>query len=224
LRVAALYDVHAMPTPLEAVLAVAAAEDADVVLFGGDLISGPLPERALELARAAPGAAFVRGNCERAPSEWDRSRLDADELRRLAELPVSVSLDGVLYCHATPDDDMPLTTAETPKPDLAATFGGVAEHTVVIGHTHHQFDRRTGQVRVVNAGSVGMPYEDDVAAFWALVENGEPAFRRTPFDIERAVAEVRASGWPGADEFVAENLLVAPSRREAVEHFESLRR
>jgi diadenosine tetraphosphatase ApaH/serine/threonine PP2A family protein phosphatase len=97
------------------------------------------------------------------------------------------------------------------------------EPLVVIGHTHHQFDRRTNGVRVVNAGSVGMPYEDDVAAFWTLVEDGEPSFRRTPFDVQRAAREIRASGWPGAGEFVAENLLVAPSRAEAVAFFEGRR-
>ena len=224
MRVAALYDVHAMPTALEAVMAAADGERADVVLFGGDLISGPLPVRAVELARAAPGAMFVRGNCERTPSEWDGARLGVEELAWLAALPLSIVLDGVLYCHATPDDDMPLTTAETPEPDLASAFAGVRERTVVIGHTHHQFDRRAGETRVVNAGSVGMPYEDDVAAFWALVTNGEPVLRRTPFDVERAVAEVRTSGWPGAEQFVAENLLTAPSRSEAIAHFESLRR
>ena len=53
-------------------------------------------------------------------------------------------------------------------------------------------------VRVVNAGSVGMPYEGEVAAFWLAVEDGEPSFRRTPFDVERAIAEIRASGWPPA--------------------------
>src|SRR6266700_4486078 len=115
------------------------------------------------------------------------------------------SLDGVLYCHATPTDDMPITTAATPDEAMATTFAGV-EGTVIIGHTHHQFDRRVGELRVVNAGSVGMPYEGDVAAFWGVVDQGEPSFRRTAFDIERAIAEVEASGWPLADEFVAENL------------------
>ena len=66
----------------------------------------------------------------------------------------------------------------------------------MIGHTHHQFDRRAEDVRVVNAGSVGWPYEGDVAAFWAVVDDGEPSFRRTGFDVERAAAEIRASGWP----------------------------
>ena len=75
--------------------------------------------------------------------------------------------------------------------------------------------------RWVNAGSVGMPYEDDVAAFWSLVD-GEIEFRRTSFDVERAVAEVEGSAWPAAAEFVAENLRAAPSRAEATAYFESL--
>ena len=75
----------------------------------------------------------------------------------------------------------------------------------------------------MNAGSVGMPYEDEVAAFWALIADDEVEFRKTPFDVERAAAEIAASGWPGAEEFVAENLLVAPSRAEATQLFESWR-
>jgi diadenosine tetraphosphatase ApaH/serine/threonine PP2A family protein phosphatase len=218
-KVAALYDVHGMPRALEAVLAEV---DADVLLFGGDLIAGPFPQRTVALARAA-GGRFIRGNCERVPSEWDREHLDPDVLRWLEELPLTASLDGVLYCHATPVDDTPITTELTPDDVLRETFGGLDERTVVIGHTHHQFDRTAGDVRVVNAGSVGMPYEGKVAAFWTLVEDGEPTFRRTAFDVERAAAEIRVSGWPGAGAFVAENLLAAPSRDEAVAFFEGRR-
>lgn len=220
MKVAALYDVHGMVHALEAVLAEA---DADVVLFGGDLIAGPFPQRAVELARSVEGALFVRGNCEREPADWDRRQLGEDDLRRLAALPLTVSLDGVLYCHAAPHDDEPITTAATPDAALRELFGGVEEAMVVIGHTHHQFERAAGDVRVVNAGSVGMPYEDDVAAFWTLVDGGEPRFRRTPFDLERAVHEIRSSGWPGAEAFVAENLLSPPSREEAIEFFERSR-
>jgi len=221
-KVAALYDVHAMPHALEAVLRAVEAERADVVLFGGDLIAGPFPRRALELARAV-NARFIRGNCEAAPAEWDREHLEPEDLRWLGELPLAASLDGVLYCHATPADDTPITTELTPEDVLREAFGGVEERVVVIGHTHHQFDRRVGDVRVVNVGSVGMPYEDDVAAFWTLVDDGEPSFRRTPFDVERAAIDIGSSGWPGAPEFVAENLLAPPSRGDAVRFFESRR-
>ncbi len=222
MKVAALYDVHAMPHALAAVLDEVRDEGVDAVVFGGDLVDGPFPRETLELA-ASIESRLIRGNCEREPGNWDRAHLDPPVLRRLADLPLSVSLDGVLFCHASPDDDSILTTASTPVDVLEATFAAAAEPVVVIGHTHHQFDRRAGSHRIVNAGSVGMPYEGEVAAFWTLIEDGEPSFRRTPFDVERAAAEIAASGWPAAGEFVAENLLAAPSRAEGIDHFERLR-
>ena len=218
MRVAALYDVHAMPWALEAVLAEV---DADAIVFGGDFIYGPCPDTTLRRIRALD-AFVVRGNCERTPEDWDRELLTAEELDWAAALPVAIELDGVIYCHATPTDDLPVTTAETPDEIVAANFAGTTG-TVVIGHTHHQFDRRVGDLRVVNAGSVGMPYEGDVAAFWALVEDGEPRHMRTPIDLDRAVAGLRASGWPGSEEFIAENVLVPVSRAEAIASLESRR-
>jgi predicted phosphodiesterase len=222
-KVAALYDVHGMPWALEPVLAEVAEGEVDVVLFGGDFLYGPYPELALELAWSVPGARFVRGNADRLPDERDRARVGDDDLRRLAALPMTESIDGVLYCHAAPDDDTTITTATTPDDVVAATFAAVEEPVVVIGHTHHQFDRRVGRLRVVNAGSVGMPYESEVAAFWALVENGEPSFRRTPIDLAVAERELRASDWPPALEFLDENVLAAASRDEAIAALEGRR-
>src|SRR4051794_41949212 len=69
LRVAALYDVHAMPHALEAVLAEVEGAAVDAIVFGGDVICGPLPLETLELVRSVD-AQFVRGNCERDPGEW----------------------------------------------------------------------------------------------------------------------------------------------------------
>ena len=69
----------------------------------------------------------------------------------------------------------------------------------------------------------GMPYEGEVAAFWLIVDDGEPSFRKTPFDVERAAAEIRASGWPQAEEFVAENVLAAVTREEAIAQLEPVR-
>jgi hypothetical protein len=117
---------------------------------------------------------------------------------------------------------MPITTAATPDEAVLATFAGHTG-TIVIGHTHHQFDRRIGDLRIVNAGSVGMAYESDVAAYWTLVDEGEPIFRRTRFDVERAVAEMRKSDWPHAPEFIDENLHVAVDRDEAIASLESRR-
>ncbi len=218
MRVAALYDVHAMPWALEAVLAEL---DADAIVIGGDFLYGPYPAETLRRVRALD-AAIVRGNCEETPTDHDRSVLTEEELAWAAALPLAVELDGVVYCHATPTDNRPITTAVTDDATVRKTFAGVTG-TVVIGHTHHQFDREIGDLRVVNAGSVGMPYEGDVAAFWLLVEDGDPHPMRTPFDVGRAATEIRASTWPTAEEFVTDNVLRAVERDDAIAALEARR-
>jgi diadenosine tetraphosphatase ApaH/serine/threonine PP2A family protein phosphatase len=215
MKVAALYDLHAMPWALEAVLAEV---DADAIVLGGDYLYGPYPQELVAVVRSLD-AQVLRGNCEDMAEEWERSQLADGDLDWLQALPLSATLDDVLYCHAAPASNLPITTAITPEEAVRQTFAGV-HGTVVIGHTHHQFDRDFGDLRVVNAGAVGMPYEGEVAAFWTLVSDGEPAFRRTPIDVERAVAETRRSAWPHAQGFVEENLLAAVSRDEAIAQLE----
>jgi len=201
---------------LEAVLADLGGGDA--IVFGGDLFLGPLPARTLELVRSID-ATFVRGNCDREPDEWVRENLPDEALAWAARWPTTVEVDGVLYCHASPANDLrPILTDASPQVRFDDALSGIDNRLVVGGHTHMQFRRG----RFANAGSVGMPYEDDVAAFWSVVDDGEIEFRRTSFDVDRAIAEIEASGWEGAAELVAENLRAAPSRREATEHFESL--
>ena len=215
MEIAALSDVHAMPRALEAVLADLG--DVDAVVFGGDLFMGPFPNETLALVRSID-AQFVRGNCDRQPNEWVLANLDADAVEWAQSWPTTVELDRVLYCHASPrSDDRPILTDASPQERFDEALAGVDARLVVAGHTHMQFRRG----RFANAGSVGMPYEDDVAAFWAVVGD-DVEFRRTPFDVERAAAEIRASGWPAAEEFVSENLLAPPSRAEATAHMESL--
>ena len=218
MRVAALYDVHAMPWALEAVLAEV---EADAIVFGGDYLYGPCPRETVATIRSLD-ARVLRGNCEDLAEDWERGELAAVDLEWLQSLPLAVTVDGVLYCHAAPADNTPITTAETPEEAVRETFAGHTG-TIVIGHTHHQFDRRIGDLRIVNAGSVGMAYEGDVAAYWTMVDNGEPTPMRTPFDVDRAVRETRASGWPQAQEFVAENLLQAVTREEAIASLEARR-
>ena len=216
MRVAALYDVHGVPAALEAVLAEVEREQVDAIVFGGDLFLGSQPAEVAALVRTVD-ADFVRGNCDREPDDWTRSKLDDETLAWSQGWPLTVELDGVLYCHASPQDDMrPILTDASPPDRFEQALDGIDARLVVAGHTHMQF-RRDGWA---NAGSIGMPYEDEVAAYWAIVSD-DVEFRRTCFEVERAAEEILASGWPDGETFVAENVRTAPSREEATAWFES---
>jgi predicted phosphodiesterase len=244
LRVAALYDIHGMLGALEAVLADVERENVDVVLLGGDVVGGPQPAEVLErLRRIEREVVWVRGNGDRALGpdgaravsageeaedalRFTAERLGEDERHFLSQCPVSAALDvaglgATLFCHATPQNDFDLITPETPDRFLLRAAESVAERTIVSGHTHMQFDRRLDGLRWINAGSVGMPYEGHVAAFWALLGPGVE-LRRTEFDVERAAEAILASGWPEAEEFVAGNVRKPEGRDAAIEFFERL--
>ena len=216
-RVLALYDIHGNVDALDAVLADPRAADPDAVLVGGDVVPGPFAGETLDrLEGLTVPVHWVRGNGERevaaavgapAPAPDDlaavtSARTAADlgrgRARRLGGLPLAVELDGVLYCHASPrrDDEM-LTRLSTPE-RWADALAGAGARLVVAGHTHQQDDRRVGDVRFVNAGSVGLPYEGDGAARWLWVADGAPDLRRTEYDAAHAGARMLEAGWPDA--------------------------
>jgi hypothetical protein len=68
-----------------------------------------------------------------------------------------------------------------------------------------------------------MPYEGEVAAFWAVL-GPDVEFRRTAFEVDRAIGEIGATSWPGASSFIEENLRSAVARQEAIDLFESMAR
>ena len=223
MRVAALYDVHANVPALEAVLADVERERVGTIVFGGDLTWGPEPSEALTIVRSLPHARFVRGNCDREPDEWERSRLSAEDVAFLQGLPESLELDTVLYCHATPRSDEEIVTPATSDEDLAEILEGVEQQAVIAGHTHMQQDRQIGAVRFVNAGSVGLPYEGELAAFWALVDDGEIELRKTSLEVDRVADAFRRSDWPRAEELLRENVLASVTREEATAQIEARR-
>ena len=75
--------------------------------------------------------------------------------------------------------------------------------------------------RLLNAGSVGMPYEDEPAAYWLPLEDGEPSLRRTAYDIPAAAERLRASGFPDIDEIMLRESPLEPVGSAFVaRHFE----
>jgi putative phosphoesterase len=238
MKVAVLADIHGNLPALEAVLAEVALTDADLMTICGDVASGPLPIETLDVLRALPRARFVRGNADRGlvaafdgatipkwpgPAfDWCASQLTREHRDFLASFtePVSVEVDGigrVLFCHGSPRSDEEMMTAETADSRLREFLSAVEADVVVCGHTHMPFERVVDGVRIINPGSVGMPYGNP-GAFWALLGPGVE-FRRTDYDREAAAARIRRSTWPGAQEFASSNVVSVPSTEAAMAFF-----
>jgi putative phosphoesterase len=230
MRVAALYDIHGNLPALEAVLAELELE---AVVVGGDVASGPMPRETLErLMALGERARFVRGNADREIVEaFDRGERDldgvSDPARRAAvfaasqiaaehrdflagfEQTVTLQVSGLgatLFCHGSPRSDEEIITSTTPDERLNRILAGVAEPVVVCGHTHQQFDRRADRRRVVNAGSIGIPYEGRPGAYWALLGPGVE-LRRTEYELGPALERMRLAGFPDLEEMLRESLL-----------------
>jgi predicted phosphodiesterase len=247
-RVAALYDIHGNLPALEAVLAEADVTEADLIVVGGDIVSGPFPAATLDrLMALGERVRFIRGNADRelvarfdqgatpgdddddlgaAVAQWAARQIGRSHRDFLASLGPSLAVDisglgPTLFCHGSPRSDEEIITAVTPESRLRPMLSSIAHQVVVCGHTHAQFDRLVSGTRVVNAGSVGMPYQDTPGAYWLLLRP-EVDLRRTGYDLEAAAAQIRRSGIPDAEEFARDNVLRSPSAAEATAYFEQM--
>jgi predicted phosphodiesterase len=154
--------------------------------------------------------------------QWTAEQLDADHQRLLSTWPKTFRLEisglgQVLFCHATPRDENEIFTRLTPHERLLSVFDGLNASVVVCGHTHMQFDRIIGGTRVVNAGSVGMPFGEP-GADWLLL-GPDIQLRHTSYNLTAAAERIRATAYPQAQDFAARNVLQPPSVAEMLKTF-----
>ena len=214
--IALLYDVHGNLRALEAVLADARAQDADEWVLGGDYtLFGPEPEATLELLRALAPAIWIRGNGERWTAQPGaapdnpvvpgaiaacREALGDASVAELGALPEHAVGERTRYVHASPVSDVRSFFPE-PADDEQELLDAVTEPRLVFGHTHLPFVRTAtaGGIELVNPGSVGLPFDGDRRAAYALVHpDGRVEHRRVPYDHGTEAARMRER-WPGEE-------------------------
>lgn len=244
MRVAALYDIHANVVALDAVLEEIRHEAFDAIVVGGDVLPGPMPAETLtRLTTLDVPVHFIRGNGDRVVSmqlagddissevpdqfraviEWTARRLSTEHQQVLLTWPATYQLElaglgPVLFCHATPRNDIECFTRVTPNEKLTAVFRDVTANVVICGHTHMQFDRMAGSRRIVNAGSVGMPFAAPRGAYWLQLGPGVQ-LRRTDYDFEAAARLMRATGLPQVETLAVRYVLDPPTEAETLQMF-----
>jgi predicted phosphodiesterase len=237
MRVAALYDIHGNLPALESVLEELQRATIDQIVVGGDLLSGPMQVDCIErLSALSAPVHYLMGNGDREVIatrhgdenkrlppfalemlRWSARQLANEHVQWIASWPNTVTLQiprlgRVLFCHATPRDDNEIFTARTDEARLLPIFDAAKADVVVCGHTHMQFDRIVGKTRVVNAGSVGMPFGPP-GAEWLLL-GADVDLRHTNYDHESAGRRIAATGFPNVPEF---DMLNPPAAEKMLE-------
>jgi putative phosphoesterase len=245
MRIAAVYDIHGNLPALEAVLNEIKMTNVDCIIVGGDVIAGPMPTETLSLLQnVSIPTHFIYGNAEsellrhlagKKPQGlskradectfWVSEQLTEDHKHFISQWPATyeLTLEGygnILFCHATPDSDIEVFTKNTPERKLVDLFKGQNASLVICGHTHMQFDRNIGDFRVVNAGSVGMPF-GHTGADWLLIDT-EIKFRHNNYDILKAANRLRQTNYPHVEDFITNNVLEPPSETKALEMLSQL--
>jgi diadenosine tetraphosphatase ApaH/serine/threonine PP2A family protein phosphatase len=205
---ALVYDVHGNVLGLEAVLADAREQGAHSYLIGGDVaLFGPWPEATVRRLRELGQATWIRGNGERWTADPEaapeairgataaaREALGDALVGELAALPESAPAGtDTRAWHASPVSDVRSFTPE-PGADERELLEGVQERRLVFGHTHLPFRRMSvvGEVELVNPGSVGMPFDGDHRAGYALLgDDGTITHRRIAYDHAAVPAALR---------------------------------
>ena len=212
-------DVLPGPMPRETIARLLALEIPTQFIYGnGDLAI------LAQLNAASPGDVTYWGTSSGAPLRepfgeifrWTAQQVG--EYRDvLASWPLTTTLEigglgRVLFCHATPRNEVEIFTRVTPEERLAPVFAGVDASLVVCGHTHMQFDRMVGRLRVVNAGSVGMPF-GTTGADWLLLGPGIE-LRKTQYDLNATAEQFRRTGYPMVEDMAVRFILNPPSEQE----------
>jgi predicted phosphodiesterase len=241
MNLAIFSDMHGNLPAFEAVLEDCKHLGISRFLCLGDAANfGPQPKETLECLRIL-GCPVVMGNTDatllkprtladiQEPNEnteyllavenWCAAQLDEHgrEFVRTFQPTVMLELDALklLAYHGSPKSYYDPIVATTPEETLDGYFETTAVNLYAGGHTHEQFVRRYTQSRVMNPGSVGLPYvfkKDGtemrpVFAEYAVLGTAPEVninFRRVPYSFEKLATAVRESKMPYAEKWLAE--------------------
>jgi predicted phosphodiesterase len=225
MRIAVISDVHDNLTAFQAVLADLRETSPDLVLHGGDLVSGgSSPAEVVDCVRDL-GWLGVFGNADEAiarpesleefarqsaapRSLWDavremtvytRGALGEERIAWLGTLPRVVIHPPVALVHASPASAWRSPVAGATGAELESTYLPLGQAIAVYGHIHQPFVRDVRGFTVINTGSVSQSFDGDPRASYLLLDDGKPTIRRVEYDVDREIKALSDCGMPHAD-------------------------
>ena len=225
MRVAIIADIHGNQVALNSVLQDLKQQPAiDHLVIAGDLcLNGPCPQEILSTLQKLD-CVVIQGNVDsdvvnlsakKGPKkqsviDWTREQIGAQGIAYLQALPFSHLVSNpagtdLLVVHANPLDQeeaifptSPDSKLEHLLDHLPATIGALA-----FGHYHVAYQRRWRNLLLVDAGSCGLPRDEDTRASYAILTWQDNIWRaehrRVVYDIKAVIKQLKTCGIPTAD-------------------------
>ena len=243
MKIAALYDIHGNYPALKAISEQLVFMKPDLIVLGGDIVSGPMPLETLGLISklkskfktigilgnndqdtidAYSGKTLTLSERSQEQIEWIAERLTAKHILELKKLPINATVGNYFFCHAVASDNMTIFTKHSKKTIIKSLFQGVKSPFIICGHTHLQFEINIDKQKIINAGSVGMPFSDQEGAQWLWIENQKFDFKRTLINKDKAIKDIQTSNYPYINEFIKKHVVNNVPLDEAYKMLEHL--
>lgn len=230
--VSIISDIHGNLEALKRAIEITEDLRCDKVVCLGDIVGyGPNPNECVNVIRSASNH-VVMGNHDNAVIDtkaiekfndiakmavsWTRDQLQPENVAYLAELPLSLMMDGILLVHSTPSEPESWHYVFDEE-DAAEGFECMNTPVCFIGHTHIPAHFSTCQEQVglaldrdhkhiINVGSVGQPRDGDNRLSFGIFDTEAWIYRpvRADYDVQTTAEKIRQAGLPL---FLAERLL-----------------
>ena len=225
MKIAVLGDIHSNHIALEACLDRIHAERADGIAFLGDYVSDcAYPQKTMRLLHEAEEKYttwFIRGNREdylldhrmKLSEDWHYcsqsgsllytyENLTGSDLRFFESMPIGMEVKIDRYepfeiCHGSMQSNRKLFMGDCKE--AREVIDEMNTKLLICGHCHHHYELTVGEKTLVNAGSVGGPFNDSHCAEMVMLtaEEGEDwQYEKiyVPFDTEAVIKEFTTSG------------------------------
>lgn len=249
MKIACLFDIHGNWPALHWVLTELSQLNIDQIIVGGDIVSGPMPKETMEtLFQIKDKIIWIGGNGDddvlaalsnqpfnknlseygRIVSMWVAHKLGPEFEIFLKGLPIRYNLftaeyGRMCFCHATPESKEEIFTPATNEAIMKELFKRIDYDIVICGHTHIQFERVVNSVRILNAGSVGMPFSGHHGADWILITSEGIAFKNTQYDNLKAREILARTNYPNITNFIDQNIIHTHDQAQMINYLEKLR-
>ncbi|WP_226037043.1 metallophosphoesterase family protein [Aquibacillus saliphilus] len=234
MKIAFISDIHGNAHALDAVLDDISKKNIDKIYVLGDIAyRGPEPKRSIELVRNLK-TTVVKGNADEwivrgvqkgevpdqaldlmnQERDFATSQLEQSDIDYLSSLPTEATFEeeGTAFhiFHATPTSLFDVVLPDVEDKDIETKLMAEKSADVYLyGHIHKPYVRYINGKTVINLGSVGLPFDGQTKASYAIVnltkKSMSTSIERVSYDFEKTIEKYNEVRYPNTE--MMENII-----------------